>query len=59
MTRNVWIEEMKETARAEERLRTLQALILAGFCLEDREMVALGVTEEEYAEAKKSLPATV
>lgn len=59
MTRNVWIEEMRVTARAEERLRTLQALIRAGFCLEDKAMVALGVTEEEYAAAKESLSATV
>lgn len=67
VTRNVWLEEMKEIARsegkaegkAEDRLRVLQALIQAGFSLEDKAMVALGVTEEEYAEAKKSLPATV
>ena len=50
-----------ETGRAEglakERLRTLQALIRAGFSLEDKAMVALGVTEEEYAATKESLPA--
>ena len=65
MTRNVWLEEMKEIARsegkaegkAEDRLRVLQALIQAGFSLEDKAMVALGVTEEEYAAAKGSLPA--
>ena len=50
-----------ETARAEglakERLCTLQKLIRAGFSLEDKAMVALKVTEEEYAAAKGSLPA--
>ena len=50
-----------ETGRAEglakERLRTLRALIQAGFSLEDKAMVALKVTEEEYAAAKESLPA--
>ena len=60
MTRNVWLEEMKEIARsegkAEDRLRVLQALMQAGFSLEDKAMVALKVTEEEYAAAKGSLP---
>ena len=54
-----FIETGRADGLAEERLRTLQALIWAGFCLEDKAMVALGVTEEEYVEAKESLSATM
>ena len=51
------IETGRAEALAKERLRTLRALIQAGFSLEDKAMVALKVTEEEYAAAKESLPA--
>lgn len=58
-----WLDQVERKNHAEglaeERLRTLQALIQAGFCLEDKAMVALGVTEEEYAAAKESLSATM
>ena len=56
-----WLDSVEEKNQAEgrtkERLCTLQKLIQAGFSLEDKAMVALKVTEEEYAAAKESLPA--
>lgn len=46
-----WLDQVERKNHAEglaeERLRTLQTLIRAGFCLEDKAMVALRVIVEK------------